>query len=162
MGRLLLYWRLKMGITEDQLKMAYKLHRVARFQTHHMLEPMSVSEHSFRVVSLYIYLGGTEIIAALYHDLEESLTGDLPGPIKGELTGLEKFEALKPQFVDPQEKLLCKLADKLDLLIHIRPQITYSDTMLDIYETELELAKEVAKKIGKIKEVNKILKLLKD
>ena len=33
-------------------------------------------------------------LAALAHDLEEAITGDLPSPIKKDLTGLEKYEAI--------------------------------------------------------------------
>lgn len=144
----------------EQLKLAFNLHRVQRFQTSHMLEPMSVAEHSFRVGMLYMYLGGKEPIAAFGHDLEESITGDIPGPIKKDIQGLDKFEALRPDFQDPQEKRLAKLADKIDLVVHIRPQIKFSDKLLDIYESELDLAKEIARELGKTREVNKLLKVL--
>lgn len=146
----------------EQLKLAFRLHRIARFQTYHLLEPMSVAEHSFRVGMLYLYLGGKEPLAAFGHDLEESITGDLPGPIKKDLQGLEKFEAFRPDFKDPKEKRLCKLADKLDLVIHIRPQIGYSEKIMEIYESELDMAKDIAKELGKTREINKILKNLRD
>lgn len=151
-----------MSLNLEQLKMAFGLHRVQRFQTHYTMEPMSVAEHCYRVGMLYAYLGGTELIPAFGHDLEESITGDLPGPIKKDLKGLEKFEALRPDFVDPKEKRLMKLADKLDLVVHIRPQIKFSDKLLEIYEQELDMVKEIARELGKTREVNKLLKELKD
>ena len=147
-------------INLEQLKAAYNLHRVRRFQTSHLLEPMSVAEHSLRVGFLYTYLGGKETIAAFGHDLEEAITGDIPGPIKKELSGLEKFEALRLAFEDSREARLAKLADKLDLVIHIRPQIKFNDRMLEIYESELDQAKEIARELGKTREVNKLLKEL--
>ena len=151
-----------MSLTLEQLKLAFGLHRVQRFQTHYTMEPMSVAEHCYRVGMLYTYLGGKELLAAFGHDLEEAITGDLPGPIKKELTGLEKFEAMRPNFKDSKEARLMKLADKLDLVIHIRPQIKFSDKLLEIYEQELDMAKDIAKELGKTKEVNKLLKQLKD
>lgn len=148
-------------ISLDQLKMAMRLHRVQRFQTHHMLEPMSVAAHSLRVGMLYAYLGGTETVAAFAHDLEEAITGDLPSPIKKDLTGLEKFESMRPQFEDAQEKRLCKLADKLDLVLHIRHQAKFSEELSDIYESELETALDIARELRKTREVKKILKEIK-
>jgi 5'-deoxynucleotidase YfbR-like HD superfamily hydrolase len=145
-------------MTLEQLKLALRLHRVARFQTHHLLEPMSVAEHSFRVAALYAYLGGKEILPAMLHDLEEAITGDLPSPIKKELQGLEKFEAMRPQFETLEEKKLGKLADKLDLLLHIRGQVKYSNDLMEIYDTELECLMDLARELGKTKEVKKLLK----
>jgi 5'-deoxynucleotidase YfbR-like HD superfamily hydrolase len=142
----------------EQLKLALRLHRVRRFQTHHLLEPMSVAEHSFRVGALYSFLGGKELLPAMAHDLEEAITGDLPSPIKKDLTGLEKYEALRPQFIDAEEKKLGKLADKLDLLLHIRNQVKYSDDLMEIYDTELETVMELAAKLQKTKEVKKLIK----
>lgn len=147
-------------ISLEQLKLAFNLHRVQRFQTSHLLEPMSVAEHSFRVGMLYMYLGGTEPMAAFGHDLEESITGDIPGPIKKDIQGLEKFEELRPDFQDSKQKRLAKLADKLDLVVHIRPQIKFNDRLLEIYESELDLAKEIARELGKTREINKLLKVL--
>lgn len=96
------------------------------------------------------------------HDIEESITGDLPSPIKKDLQGLEKFESLRPDFKEPLEKKLAKLADKLELVLTLREQL--ADTgrlprkLMDIYETELELAMDIAKELGKAKEVKKLLK----
>jgi hypothetical protein len=146
----------------EQLKLALNLHCIKRFQTHRLQMPKSVAEHSFRVAALYAYLGGKELLAALLHDAEEAMTGDLPSPIKKELQGLEKFEALRPQFEDVEEKKLGKLCDRLELVLDLREQL--EDTgklprrLMTIYEDEMEKVLEVAREIGKTKEVKKLLR----
>lgn len=151
-------------INLDQLKAALSLHRVKRFQTHHLNEPMSVAEHSFRVACIYDYLGGTEIVPTLTHDLEEAITGDVPGPAKRE--GLVTVsEDIKDKycliFEKEEEKKLAKLADILDVVIHIREQAKFSDRLSDIYETELERVLDMARELRKTREVKKILKEVK-
>ena len=71
-------------MTLEQLKLAMSLHNIRRFQTHRMMQSKSVAEHSFRMAALYAYLGGTEILPAMLHDIEESITGDIPSPVKKE------------------------------------------------------------------------------
>ena len=151
-------------MTLDQLKLALNLVNIRRFPTHRLLAERSVAEHSFRMASIFIYLGGAEITEALLHDLEESETGDLPSPIKKDLKGLEKYEALRPQYKEKAEARLGKLADKLELVITLREQL--SDTgrlpnkLMGIYETELDAALDIAKELGKAKEVKQLLKEL--
>lgn len=151
-------------ITLDHLKLALNLVNIRRFQTHRLLAERNVAEHSFRMASIYAYLGGREIISAMLHDIEESITGDLPSPVKKDLQGLEKFEALRPGFEDKTEARLAKLADKLELVLTLREQL--ADTgrlpkkLMDIYETELETALDIAKELGKAKDVKHLLKEL--
>lgn len=146
----------------EQLKMTMNLHNVRRFQTHRLQASKSVAEHSFRVAALYHYLGGKEIIPALLHDIEESLTSDIPSPIKKNLKGLEMYEDMRPQFEDKKEQRLGKLADKLELVLDLREQL--EDTgrlpkrLMDIYETELENALDISKELGIAKEVKKLLR----
>lgn len=148
----------------EQLKLALNLHCIRRFQTHRLQLPKSVAEHSFRMALIYAYLGGKEIVPALAHDLEESITSDIPSPVKKELKGLEKFESLRPEFQDLTEKRLAKLADKLELVFDLREQL--DDTgklprkLMQIYEDELDAALDIAKELGKSKEVKKLLKEL--
>src|ERR1700682_1887007 len=99
----------------DQLKLSLNLHNIRRFQTHRLQIPKSVAEHSFRMGLIYAYLGGKELIAAFGHDIEEAITGDIPSPVKRDIQGLEKFEAMRPNYEDPNQKKLGKLADKLEL-----------------------------------------------
>lgn len=151
-----------MGLSLEQLKLALNLHNVRRFQAHRMLQPKSVAEHSFRVASVYAYLGGKEILPAMLHDLEESITGDLPSPIKKDLQGLDKFEAIRPAFEDAQQKRLGKLADKLELILDLQEQLDDTGVLPKklrrIYEDEKELAFEIAKELGKLTEVKQLLR----
>lgn len=146
----------------DQLKMALNLHNVRRFQTHRLQVNKSVAEHSFRAGMLYSYLGGKELIAMFSHDIEEAITGDLPSPIKKDLKGLEKYEALRPAFEDAKEARLGKLCDKLELVLDLREQL--NDTgrlpkgLMDIYENELDQALDIAKELGIAKDIKKLLK----
>lgn len=149
-------------MTLEQLKLAMNLHNVRRFQTHRLQASKSVAEHSFRVAAIYAYLGGVEVLEAMCHDIEEALTGDLPSPIKKELKGLEKFEDMRPAFKDKREARLGKLADKLELVLDLREQLEdvgrLPRRLMDIYENELDSAKEIAKELGITKEMNKLLK----
>jgi len=149
-------------LTLEQLKLALNLHNVRRFQTHRLQASKSVAEHSFRVASLYAYLGGKEVLPALMHDIEEAETGDLPSPIKKHLTGLERYEVLRPVFENKNEGRLGKLADKLELVLDLREQLEdvgrLPKRLMDIYETELEMAMDIAKELGIAKEVKKLLK----
>lgn len=149
-------------MTLDHLKLALNLHNVRRFQTHRLLADKSVAEHSFRMAAIYAYFGGKEILSALLHDIEESVTGDLPSPIKKDLKGLEKYEAMRPEYQDEKEHRLGKLADKLELVLTLRDQL--DDTgrlpkkLMEIYENELEAALDIAKELNFTKEVKKLLK----
>lgn len=149
-------------MTKEQLKLALNLHNIRRFQTHRLQVPKSVAEHSFRVAAIYAFLGGKEILPAMLHDIEESITGDVPSPVKKDLQGLEKYEAMRPTFESSTEKKLGKVADKLELVLDLREQL--EDTgrlprrLMDIYESELEAAMDLAKELDKAKEVKALLK----
>lgn len=149
-------------LTLDQLKLALNLVNIRRFQTHRLLAERNVAEHSFRAGMIYAYLGGKELIAMFGHDIEESVTGDLPSPIKKDLQGLEKYEAMRPEFEDKAEQRLGKLSDKLELVLTLREQLLDTGRLppklMEIYETELDAAKDIAKEVGRVKEVNKLLK----
>jgi 5'-deoxynucleotidase YfbR-like HD superfamily hydrolase len=151
-------------LTKEQLKLALNLHNIRRFQTHRLQVPKSVAEHSFRVAAIYAFLGGKEILPAMLHDIEESITGDVPSPVKKDLQGLEKYEAMRPSFEAASEKKLGKVADKLELVLDLREQL--EDTgrlprrLMEIYESELEAAMDLAKELDKAKEVKALLKEL--
>jgi len=149
----------------DQLRLAQNLHRIRRFQTHHILEEDNVANHSLRAVSLYIYFGGTEIIPMMYHDLEEALTSDIPSPIKKHLQGMELFEHVRPHFEDPKQKKLGKMCDKLDLVCVLQEQQLVAGTLpaklLDILEAEKEIVIDIATELGLKSGVTKLLKELR-
>lgn len=146
----------------DQLIAGLSLHKVSRFQTYLLNQPKSVAEHSARVAMLYAFLGGKEILPALMHDSEEAITSDIPGPIKKDLIGLEKYtEEYRIPFKDPAEKELCKLADILELVLDLLEQQQLGNQnpkLMDVYEETLSDVIERAKKLGKKGEVNKILR----
>jgi 5'-deoxynucleotidase YfbR-like HD superfamily hydrolase len=151
-------------LTIEQLKHAMNLRNVSRFQTHRLQHRQMVDQHSFRATLIYVFLGGKELMPMLLHDLSETITGDLPSPIKKDLKGLEKFEEIEPKFQDSQEKRLAKVADKLELVLDLREQLNdigkLPKRLMDIYETELENALDIAKELGKAKEVKQLLKEL--
>ena len=146
----------------EQLKAALKLDNIRRFSTHWVLRDDRVSQHSFRAALLYIYLGGTEVAAMLTHDAPESVTGDLPSPVKPHLKGLEAFDYLSIPFVSATEKRVGKLADKLDLVLFLKDQLNsvgkLPDRLMTIYEEELEKVLDIAKELGKTGDVRKLLK----
>jgi 5'-deoxynucleotidase YfbR-like HD superfamily hydrolase len=74
--------------------------------------PQSVAEHSFRVAAIFLgFVDGLAIRRsidlgfalelAICHDRTESLTSDIPSPVKNNIAGLEDLEkAMFPDFVD--------------------------------------------------------------
>jgi len=146
----------------EQLKAALATDNVPRFPTHWVLRPDRVSQHQYRATLLYAYLGGIELISQLTHDSPESLTSDLPSPIKKDLTGLDKFDYLSVPFKDIKEKRLGKLCDKLDLVLTLKEQLNaigrLPDKLMSIYELELDAMLDIAKELSLAKEVKKLLK----
>lgn len=149
----------------DQLRLAQNLSRIRRFQTHHILEEDNVANHSLRATALFIYFGGTEIIPMLFHDLEEAITSDIPSPVKKHITGLEMYEAVRPDFQDIKEKKLGKMCDKLDLVCVLQEQQVKTgmlpSDLLDILEHEKEIVIDIAQELGHKAAVVKLLKELR-
>lgn len=87
------------------------------------------------------------LLAALYHDAPEVLTGDIPAPAKWrwpklaeELTNIElTIEAELDTFIDlsGEEIELVKLADSIDLLLFARHRQFMGDRYYEIFETRL-------------------------
>ena len=104
------------------------------------------------------------MLPALGHDIEEAMSGDIPGPVKKHLKGLEFFEQLRPKFESDYEKKLAKVCDKLELVLDLREQL--EDTgrlpkkLMEIYEDEVDALIELSKEIGKTKEVKTLMKEL--
>lgn len=142
----------------EQLKLALKLPNISRAVIHQIVPAFKLAEHSIRVHALYKYLGGKDDEAALYHDLNEVFTGDIPSPAKKHLTGLDYFESQQPQFSDPVEKRLCKLCDKLCLVLQLKPYVNFSSEVLSIYQEELDTLMDISRELSKTREVKKLLK----
>lgn len=107
-----------------------------RWNYHPRVRQESVAEHSYWVAVIVAELLDMKcedpifrsrcIMAALYHDMEEAITGDLPSPVKrgrawkdvelaafNELTGEDATEV----DVDPEVKRIVKMADIVSALL---------------------------------------------
>ena len=103
---------------------------VKRFHTVRNIREQTVAEHSWGVAIICLELwpsGGSALIkAALWHDVPEALTGDVPAPAKWKYPELskvlDKVEAeLEKQlglkvFLTEEQKLKLKIADTMELL----------------------------------------------
>src|SRR6266404_4694603 len=74
----------KMSVVFDRIKFIVAGSTVKRFHTMDTIKEETVGHHSFLVACLVIELGGSflDTAKALYHDLPEQVTGDLPSPLK--------------------------------------------------------------------------------
>lgn len=151
-----------MALNKFQLALALILRNVSRFQTHRLQHRQNVDQHSFRATMLYDFLGGTEHMAMLTHDIEEALTGDLPSPAKAFIQGLDLFEKIRVPFSNANEEKLGKLCDKLELILDLREQLDDTgrlpEKLMNIYENEYDKVMELAKELNKEKDVKSILK----
>jgi hypothetical protein len=151
-------------LTIEQLQASLDTGNVPRFPTHWVMKPDWVDQHQYRATMYYIFLGGKEIVAQLTHDNDESQTGDIASPAKKHIQGLEYFKTLCVPFEDAQEKKLAKCCDKLDVVLKLKQQFDavgrLPERLMTIYETEREICLDLAKELGKSKEVKKLLKEL--
>jgi len=149
-------------MTYKQLILALNTERVARFAVHDLLKADHVDRHQYRVALFYAFLGGKELLPALVHDMIESITGDLPSPIKKYLTGLDTWDHFEVPFKSKYEKHLCKIADKLDIVYVLGKQKQLTGrlprSLRKIYIRDKATAIKMAKELKKIKEVRLLLK----
>lgn len=113
---------------------------VPRWSIVRVSKPQSVAEHSFYTAMYayqiadtigYRYRGDVEgcreklLLAALWHDAEESFMGDMPGPTKHRLMGMEakdkivaslnrRFGSQWSYFITAEERRIVKTASLLD------------------------------------------------
>lgn len=103
---------------------------VKRYHTQRTLREQTLATHSFGVMQLILHVdpeaSGNLLRAAMFHDLPEYLTGDIPAPIKRNsprlAVMLEEIEAgagiLAPRWdLDQRETCLLKWADTMELLL---------------------------------------------
>ena len=133
---------------------------VKRYHTKHTLTQQNVGEHSFGVAWLvWLLTEGNPpsylLMAALAHDLAESVTGDLPAPAKrhpgvaervGELETLALTASGLPEFeLNEQERRILKLADTLELLAYCVREIRMGNSgMYTVYANGLSYVGELA------------------
>lgn len=146
----------------DQLKASLSLDNIQRWQKHRKDNKKNDAVHAYRVTVLYRYLGGIEVDAMLTHDNDEIFTGDIPSPSKKFIQGLEQFKYVCVPFVDEKEKRLGKLCDILELVIELKEDLEQyghlPKRLMEIYEEELQRVLDIAKELGKTKEVRQLLK----
>jgi 5'-deoxynucleotidase YfbR-like HD superfamily hydrolase len=98
---------------------------VTRWHIVRMVRPQSLAEHTFDVVMVARAIASIagiddyEIIkAALLHDLDEIVTGDIPTPtkVRARANGWELndlYKSITGRELSPDESLIIRLADKL-------------------------------------------------
>lgn len=79
--------------------------RVQRFHTRHMLQRSNVAQHSFNVMLIldYLYNGDPPprvMRAAMFHDLHELYTGDIPHPFKHAVGGIGSHILAEERAID--------------------------------------------------------------
>lgn len=152
-----------MSLTIDQLKLSNQLHKIPRFNSYTLTKAKSVLEHSARVAFIYEYLGGTDVLAALAHDLSEAALGfDPPSPIKKAIPEIKTFEKkYEIAFSTTEQKALCKLADGIELILDLIEQQQLGNrtpALIDVYDEVLEETMERAKQLGRKSEIKKLIK----
>ena len=152
--------------------LARRLSRVRRLHTYRTVFPQSVAEHSYNTAMLLVVLAtaasssgvtvdlGYLLLRALFHDLPEPLTGDIPYPIKQRMkekidfdelehsvlirAGLHLEGAQKADAEAAKKKLeedLFHLADMLELFLTCLEEAENGNSELpDVYEKSLSIA----------------------
>lgn len=123
---------------------------IKRFHTVPTIGTQSVAEHSYHVATLCINLSDGKpsvnlLKAALYHDLAELVTGDIPAPVKWANPNLKKeleniegvFE--KEHHIDvsltPNELLILRHADAFECAFYAVDQIMLGNkNMIQVYK----------------------------
>jgi len=105
---------------------ALALQHVPRWSVVRRLREQSVAEHSFavaiiaielvtRITTLSICRPGHLLYAALVHDIDESVTGDISSPAKRMMGALPTFVAVSPGWLPTKLELdVVKLADLIE------------------------------------------------
>jgi len=124
--------------------------RVKRFHTSTTLGSETIAEHSWGVAMLCIALTDNRcsvrlLSKALFHDLPEQETGDLPAPVKWEhpilrtaLGAIEDVFELKHEtytVLNEEEQFIFKVADMLHLLTTVHHEYMLGNmTMNELWE----------------------------
>lgn len=122
---------------------------VRRFHTVPLLNPETVGHHSGNVVALCYFLtrGGASaelLMAALFHDIAEQFTGDVPSPAKWSskafaksLEKVEEWFATTNGFwhifaaLKEEEREILKAADMLDLVLKCKEEIALGNQNME-------------------------------
>lgn len=116
---------------------------VIRFHTERMLTRQTVGSHSWRVATIITLVhpnpSANLLKAALFHDVAERWTGDIPSPAKWEWETLKRGAIVSTSHVElvlklptgqltPEEQMWLKGADFLDLLLHLRDELSMGNS----------------------------------
>lgn len=134
---------------KNLINLSRKLSRIKRFQIHNLFNHYNVAEHSFRVAMLVYEISRDLpedirhklILKGLFHDLEEGLLGDFPGPVKKRNPEFNKLydelaETVMSEELDSEEDLtlwrdaklgdyekIVSLADNLEAFITVVEEV---------------------------------------
>lgn len=115
----------------------YKGGLVKRYHTIDTIKEENVGSHSFVVASLVHLMGGTkeEIVSALFHDLVEQVTGDLPSTLKRAGYDIENIEELEndlfeENYMEVEKTRLVKIADILSGLLTCNREVNLGNTII--------------------------------
>jgi 5'-deoxynucleotidase len=120
-----------MSINLERFKLTRRAQRLRRYHTLPTNEQQTVGAHSFGVCMLLHEITGGKVsanllVAALYHDVTETVLGDVPSPAyhlfpelktamaNAEYSVAEKYDIMFE--LDTQEQKLLKIADSMEAL----------------------------------------------
>jgi hypothetical protein len=118
---------------------------IKRFHTVPTIGVQTVAEHSYHVAMLCIELSSgkpsTNLLkAALYHDLAELVTGDIPAPVKWANPNLKnELENIEENCIDisltPNERSILRHADAFECAFYAVDQIMLGNkNMIQVYK----------------------------
>jgi 5'-deoxynucleotidase YfbR-like HD superfamily hydrolase len=146
---------------------------ITRCHTERVICPQTVAEHSYHVAMLCWKLCDHEpsaelLKAAMFHDLAEKFTGDIPAPVKWR-SPVISAELLKQEAVfekehklycslTPKEELVLKWADSLELMWYCVDEVTLGNRFveemywnIDSFLTDLEPVKNALNELSKVR-----------
>lgn len=133
--------------------------RVKRFHGFHLLMDNPVGHHSFNVITVLIacapYVSRELLLSAVYHDVPECITGDIPAPFKRAVDGLRghmeaeeerllKVYDIQLPHLSSDEARWLKMADSLDGAMHCLEERRLGNRTLDrIFWTFMEYVSSI-------------------
>lgn len=112
--------------------------KTERYHNHPMIKSQNVADHTWGVVMCVLWLTNGDasaylIKSAMYHDVPEKATGDMPGPVKNKHPELRAaLEAVEDEYIGlmnigialtSEENLILKIADSMELILHAKRDV---------------------------------------
>jgi 5'-deoxynucleotidase YfbR-like HD superfamily hydrolase len=126
----------------DRLRLLRTAASVKRLHTRRTIHSQTVGEHTFGVLGLLFEVcePSIELVkAALYHDVPEAITGDVPSPAKRVYAIKEAFEAFEDDIelvysltttLTPLEQRLLRFCDVMELIIFATEEAEMGNAMM--------------------------------